>query len=225
MPYEPISVSNVALLKNVLLSAPLEKDISINLQAIGLRFHANQVSISEKSATFEEMTETYFMFEDSTTVLSINNRCYSVFFNIGEWGYDTRIPGSHICLGTTPLKFGSGYFCQLELSQSFQDDHHIYIVKNISKLAGQGAISRLNHGLGANKVQKHQRRLQLKEKLSYPSISNEQNEWLCLCQIRIDDLKSVDKHSEILCNFMKAFLKYAFTIEEIIACNEEQCLL
>ncbi len=217
MPYSPISKSNLSLLKNILLYATLEKEILIKVEKLGLVFKANKLSVAEPSGEYEEMNETCFMLDDSTDVLTVEGRFYSVFYNVGEWGYETRIPASHVCLGTRPLKFGSDYFCQLELSQSLQDDENIYIVKNISKLAGEGAISRLNNGLGKNRVQKHKRRLLLKEKKGYKSIIYENNEWLSLSSVNIADLKNEDEKSKVLCGLMSDFLEYAFAIEEIIS--------
>lgn len=217
MAYQLIDIARAVLIKNVLLNTELREEIRIEVPSLDLSFQANAVSITEPSSKFEAMEEAYFMKDESVESLYVENRKYSVFFSIGEWGYETRLPASHICLGTTPIKFGSAYFSQLELSQALEDEHSIYIVKNLSKLAGEGAISRLNHGLGADKLTKHERRSQLKQKFGGNVISVEKQEWLILCKINKLDLVNEEKYSDILRQFMYAFVKYAFTIEEIIS--------
>ena len=138
-------------------------------------------------------------------------------FNLGEWGYKTRIPKSHLVLGTNPIKFGSDYFCQIELSQAVEDEENIYIIKNISKLAGEGAISRLNNGLGNDKARKHKRREELIERLNLEVISYDDNDWCCVYKIEKDKLNNKAYYEDIFHEFMYSFLMYALTIESIIA--------
>lgn len=72
----------------------------------------------------------------------------------------------------------SDYFCQIELSKAVEDDKYIYIIKNITKLAGNGAISRLNNGLGKDRDRKHQRREELVNRLNADVISYNNNDWI-----------------------------------------------
>ena len=217
MSYQLINAVKVAEIKNILLNSSLREAIHIEVSALDLCFRANALSITEPSSRFDAMEEVYLMNGESVETLCVKNRKYEVFFCIGDWGYETRLPYSHICLGTNPIKFGSAYFAQLELSYSLEDAHSIYIVKNISKLAGKGAISRLNKGLGADKPQKRERRSQLRKKLGGELISFERHDWLSLCKINKMDLANEEKHSDILHHLMQSVLRYAFTVEEIIS--------
>ena len=127
---ELVSAANVDRLRNILLNAQLERSIYVEIPSMKLKVDLNAISTSEQNdEVSSDMKKTYFMKNEDTTIMSIQNRKYEIFYNFGEWGYDTRIPKSHICLGTTPIKFGSDYFAQIELSQALEDDLKIYIVK------------------------------------------------------------------------------------------------
>lgn len=84
-------------------------------------------------------------------VLEYKNKLYEIFINFGEWGYKTRLKNTHITVGSS--KFHE-YSFQLELSQAVRDDKYVYIIKNISNLAGNGALVRLYRGLGKDRVKK-----------------------------------------------------------------------
>src|SRR5690625_2738276 len=155
MGYELISINNCNIIRGILKDTSLNRNIEISVHNLELDLTVDSVSITMEDEDFIDMEKIYFMFEESTSVLKIKNREYEMFFNLGEWGSkERRIPKSHLVLGTNPIKFGSDYFCQIELSQAVEDKDWIYIIKNITKLAGEGAISRLNNGLGKDKGKK-----------------------------------------------------------------------
>jgi len=212
---ELINASNNERIKDILLNTQLVRPICVEVPSMQLKIEFDGVSTSEPNDIYD-MKQTYFIKGEETKVMSVKERTYEMFFNLGEWGYSTRIPNSHICLGTTPIKFGSDYFAQLELSQALEDGSKIYIVKNISKLAGEGAISRINKGLGKNKDDKHQRRKELVKSLDKKVINFDKQEWMCLIEINKADLFEDEKAGDIINDFMENFIEYALKIEEMI---------
>ena len=124
----------------------------------------------------------------------------------------------HIVLGTT-YNFGStkAYFSQLELSQALEDDNSIYIVKNITKLSGEGAITRINSGLKDNRERKIERRMELINRLDGKTIPFNKSEWLIITEINKKDLELEENHNEIFFRLIKDFINYSFSIEDIIA--------
>lgn len=217
MEYNLVSVRNVKAIKDILLSNNISRPIDLRYDHLKLYFHSDRLSIPQKSSNFgDKMDEVFFLNSDTSKVLTVNHRKYEVFINIGEWGYDTRIPSSHLCLGTRPVKYGSKYFSQLELSQALEDETYIYIVKNISKLSGEGSISRLNHGLYSDKQLKYKRRDKLVNLLNGQVISFDNQEWLNICKILKSDLKKKKKYDKILCDILSSFIYYAFSVEYII---------
>lgn len=82
-------------------------------------------------------------------------------------------------MGSNYSKLGK-FFAQLELSQSLEDDNYLYVVKNISKLLGEGAISRTNNGLKSDKEKKYKRRNRLVTLLDSKVIEYDNNEWMVI---------------------------------------------
>ena len=208
-----IDEDNVNKFKNILLNAPLVTDINVDLPKAKLKI--NSVSETYTSERFDGMDEILFYGEDdSIEVLKVKGQKYQMFLGIGPWGTDERFPNSHITLGSTYNKFGE-FFSQIELSQSLEDEKRIYIVKNISKLAGQGAISRLNNGLKKDKEAKHRRRDILVEQFGGEVLRFDCDDWLSICSIDKDELED-ETNSEVLFKFLNSFLNYSLLIEEII---------
>ncbi|MCK8817168.1 hypothetical protein MWH28_07315 [Natroniella sulfidigena] len=216
MNYELLSIDNAERIKNLLLNTPLVRPIEIEVEKIKLVLEVDGISMSIKSKHFKNMNEVYFMKDNATQVLQIKDKKYNLFYNIGEWGYETRIPNAHICLGTNYSKFGE-YFSQLELSQAVEDEDFIYIIKKLSKLAGKGAMARLNNNLGNNKEMKYERRNMLVQKFRGKVINYNSQDWLCIDKISITELNKKSKEEEILYSILYNFLKYSLCIEEIIS--------
>ena len=158
------------------------------------------------------MNEFYLYNDGEDYPLCVGKKKYSTFLNINNRADINHI---HIFLGTNPARFNSKYFSQIELSDSLEDRVYIYIVKNISKLAGEGSIARLNKGLDS-KDAKIARRITLKKEFGKSTIQYNNNEWLVLCRIKKIDLINTNKHEEILYDILYNFLRYAFLIEDII---------
>lgn len=216
MTYKLINEMEANKIKDILLKTPLNCHINISIPQLKLNLEIDSVSETNDSTIFSEMEEVFFMKEESTKVLRIENKEYELFYNIGEWGTYREIEGGHICLGTKPVTFGSRYFAQVELSQAVKDSDNIYIIKNITKMAGEGAVVRINSGLGTDKVMKLKRRQQLAEGFEGKIIQVFDNEWLCISIIKIKDLDKESKRQLIMNQFMESFLRYAFLVESII---------
>ena len=173
----------VESIKDILVKSILSETIEIKLPVLAGEFSAVNVSELEEWEEFPTMQKSYFLqADDEINTLKIKNRNYQVFYALGDWGYDVRVPNAHMCLAVEPKHFQSVYFSQMELSQMLEDKDSLYIVKNISKLAGEGASSRLNKG-AANRTEKLMRRQILKKRLGWDSLEFENHEWLILCKI------------------------------------------
>ena len=140
--------------------------------------------------------------------------------NIGRWGdYKYNIENIHLALGTTTNKFGSWkeYFSQIEISQALEDENYIYIVKNITDLAGKGCISRINTGLKNDKGKKYERRTRLVNRLNSEVLVHNTKDCMVISKINKEDLQNNDKFNSICYKLIKDIINYSFTIEDIIA--------
>lgn len=221
---ELITIDNANKIKQILLNNYIEgKTINLSYPSIKTEINISNVSENEASKTFMDRSMQEMSFineeeEENIYCMKINNRNHQIYLNIGDWGYNYRIPNMHIVLGTT-YNFGStkAYFSQLELSQALEDDNSIYIVKNITKISGEGAISRINSGLKDNRERKIERRMELINRLDAKTIPFNKSEWLIITEINKKDLELEENHNEIFFRFIKDFINYSFSIEDIIA--------
>ena len=208
------------LIKKIVMQSNIDKSIELRYDSLDIKVIINSISNIVNSQRFQDMDER-FLINKNKSSLKIKKKEYDLFLNIGDWGYEYRIPDVHLCLGSSYRKLGE-FFAQLELSQALEDDEYIYIIKNISKLAGEGAISRINNGLKSNKERKHIRRSILVQALDSEVIEFDNHEWMVICRIPKQNLKK-ENYSEIAYNFIKSFVNYAFTIEEIVANDTIKC--
>ena len=93
------------------------------------------------------------------------------------------------------------------------------MVKNLFKLAGYGSIARLNRGLKF-KQEKIKRRYELLNLLNADTIIFNKEEWIVVSKISKQDLKEKN-YQHILYEFLKDFLNYSLTIEQIIIDAED----
>ena len=221
---ELITIDNANKIKQILLNNYIEgKTINLSYPSIKTEINISNVSENEASKTFMDRSMQEMSFineeeEENIYCMKINNRNHQIYLNIGDWGYNYRIPNMHIVLGTT-YNFGStkAYFSQLELSQALEDDNSIYIVKNITKLSGEGAITRINSGLKDNRERNIERRMELINRLDGKTIPFNKSEWLIITEINKKDLELEENHNEIFFRLIKDFINYSFSIEDIIA--------
>lgn len=206
---------NARKLKKMLLKDTINEEIELNLNKLNAHIKIDSLAETEVNGTMNDIYLLNDQIDENKLCVTINDRKYNLFLSIGDWGYDYRINDVHIVLGTN-YTFGK-FFSQLELSQALEDDKYIYIIKNLTKLAGEGAISRLNKGLGSDKEAKRKRRAKLVEKLNFDVINYDNNDWICIAKIDKEELENEENNSNILYDFLNNFIKYSFTIEEIIA--------
>lgn len=164
--YHLLSVDNAEKMKAIILNTQLIDEIIITKDNSNIQLMINKVSERHIDKNWGD-EEFYFENDKSDCPLIVNNKSYWISMKVGWWRDTYRIPNVHLILGTNCSKFGSGclYFSQLEFSQALEDDEFIYIVKNISILAGEGSILRLNSGL-KDRDKKIERRNKLVERLS-----------------------------------------------------------
>ena len=209
--YREITLKNAYKIKYILKVAPLEKNIELKYKSIDASIHIKY--ISENIEIGEDGYCMNFLYEDQNKeCLSIKGKQYELRMGVCDWGTDTRIKSGHIYLGSEAF---NNYFAQVELSHAIEDENYIYIVKNISKLAGEGAIYRLNKN-AEDKNDKYMRREILIDKLKSEVIEYKNSRWIVVNKILKSDLNDENKYADIIYDFVLNFLKYAFCIEEII---------
>ena len=215
-----ISIDNVEKVKTMLLNNCFDsKHLNLHFKNVDIKLKISNVSINEDvSVNKNSLKKIYFLDEqreDNVYCMTVSKKQYKLFLEIGHWSDKYRVDDSHIILGTN-YKLGD-HFVELELSQALEDNKNIYITKNISRLAGEGAISRINSGLKNDRARKIERRNMLVSKLNSEVISFENNELICINKIKKYDLDKPEKCDKIFFEFMKDLINYAFTIEEIVA--------
>ena len=220
---DKITIENAEKIKWILLNNYLDNtSINLKYESINTTINIDGITETEESEIFYDRDMVMFSFvngdqEGNLLCMQVNNKKHQLYMNIGDWSYKYDIPNMHIVLGTSSSKFGAKeFFSQLEISQALEDENYIYLVKNISKLAGEGSISRLNNGL-KDKSLKHERRNMLVNELNTTTIKYADNEWMVVSKINKEDLEMGEKYNDIFYSIIKDILNYSFTIEDIIA--------
>lgn len=211
--YELINQDEADRIKEILESECLCKPIEIEVD----EYKLNVDNVSETIETTHhqpyEMKEFYLLNNDfNDGVLKYKHRLYEAFVNVGEWGYETRLKNTHITLGSD--RFHD--FCfQLELSQAIKDENYIYIAKNITSMAGPGAICRLYRGLKSDKAKKLMRQQQFIERYGNELIRYKNKDWIVISKIGVNDLHDDVKAPEIFYNLIKNMFFAMISVESI----------
>ena len=212
--FELITQSEADRIIQILNETGLKEDINIEVLNGKYKINAFNITESFKTERYEyDMDEFYLM--DKTNkydVLEYKNKLYEVFVNLGEWAYKTELKNSHITVGSS--KFHD-YSFQLELSQAIKDKENLYIVKNITNLAGNGALVRLYRGLGKDRAEKENRRQRFIEEFNSRILKYEGKEWIVISKILLDDLFDDNKNEEIFYNLLNSILKAMLLVEGI----------
>ena len=212
--YELITQNEANRIKQILNETGLKEDINIEVLDGKYKINAFDITESYKSEHHGyNMNEFYLMDNHNKyNVLEYKNKLYEVFVNFGEWAYKTRLNNTHITAGSS--KFHD-YSFQLELSQAIKDKENLYIVKNISNLAGNGALVRLYRGLGKDRAKKENRRQRFIEEFNSRILKYEGKEWIVISKILLDDLFDDNKNEEIFYNLLNSILKAMLLVEGI----------
>ena len=212
--YELITQSEADRIIQILNETRLKEDI--NIEVLDGKYKINAFNITESYKSEHHgynMNEFYLMDNHNKyNVLEYKNKLYEVFVNFGEWAYKTRLNNTHITAGSS--KFHD-YSFQLELSQAIKDKENLYIVKNISNLAGNGALVRLYRGLGKDRAKKENRRQRFIEEFNSRILKYEGKEWIVISKILLDDLFDDNKNEEIFYNLLNSILKAMLLVEGI----------
>ena len=212
--YELITQSEADRIIQILNETRLKEDINIEVLDGKYKINAFDITESYKSEHHGyNMNEFYLMDNHNKyNVLEYKNKLYEVFVNFGEWAYKTRLNNTHITAGSS--KFHD-YSFQLELSQAIKDKENLYIVKNITNLAGNGALVRLYRGLGKDRAKKENRRQRFIEEFNSRILKYEGKEWIVISKILLDDLFDDNKNEEIFYDLLISILKAMLLVEGI----------
>ena len=212
--FELITQSEADRIIQILNETRLKEDINIEVLDGKYKINAFDITESYKSEHYgDNMNEFYLMDNHNKyNVLEYKNKLYEVFVNFGEWGYKTRLNNTHITVGSSK---SHDYSFQLELSQAIKDKENLYIVKNISNLAGNGALVRLYRGLGKDRAKKENRRQRFIEEFNSRILKYEGKEWIVISKILLDDLFDDNKNEEIFYDLLISILKAMLLVEGI----------
>ena len=212
--FELITQSEADRIIQILNETRLKEDI--NIEVLDGKYKINAFDITESYKSEHQgynMNEFYLMDNHNKyNVLEYKNKLYEVFVNFGEWAYKTRLNNTHITAGSSKLH---DYSFQLELSQAIKDKENLYIVKNITNLAGSGALVRLYRGLGKDRTKKENRRQRFIEEFNSRILKYEGKEWIVISKILLDDLFDDNKNEEIFYNLLNSILKAMLLVEGI----------
>ena len=212
--YELITQNEANRIKQILNETGLKEDINIEVLNGKYKINAFNITESYKSEHYGyNMNEFYLMDNHNKyNVLGYKNKLYEVFVNFGKWGYKTRLNNTHITVGSSK---SHDYSFQLELSQAIKDKENLYIVKNISNLAGNGALVRLYRGLGKDRAKKEKRRERFVEEFNSEILKYEGKEWIVISKISLKDLFDDNKGKDIFYDLLISILKAMLLVEGI----------
>ena len=212
--YELITQNEANRIKQILNETGLKEDINIEVLNGKYKINAFNITESYKSEHYGyNMNEFYLMDNHNKyNVLEYKNKLHEVFVNFGKWGYKTRLNNTHITVGSSK---SNDYSFQLELSQAIKDKENLYIVKNISNLAGNGALVRLYRGLGKDRAKKEKRRERFVEEFNSEILKYEGKEWIVISKISLKDLFDDNKGKDIFYDLLISILKAMLLVEGI----------
>ena len=149
--------------------------------------------------------------DEEPHVLKYRNSIGECFVHYGEWAYYTRLREAHITVGCSK----HNYNFQIELSQAITDENHIYIVKNISNLAGKGALVRLYRNLKDDRASKEKRKQKFIEDFNSKIIPYKRKDWIVISTIKKEDLYNDEKSKNIMQDILSNILKAMLLVEVI----------
>ena len=212
--YNLITQREADRIKDILNETRLKDEINIEVLDGKYKINAFDITTRYKSEHHGyDMNEFYLMDNnDKYDVLEYKNKLYEVFVNFGEWAYKTRLNNTHITIGSP--KFHE-YSFQLELSQAIKDEENLYIVKNITNLAGKGALVRLYRDLGKDRAKKEKRRERFIKEINSEILEHKGKEWIVISKISLKNLFDDNKSEDIFFDLLKSILRAMLLVEGI----------
>lgn len=212
--YELLKQEEADRIKFILETSQLLEPIQYNFLDGKYSLNVFDISESYDASEFYERNMRGFNLlnkDENQNVLKYRNSIGECFVHYGEWAYDTRLREAHITVGCSK----HNYNFQLELSQAITDENYIYIIKNISNLAGKGAMVRLYRNLKDDRASKEKRKQKFIEDFNSQNISYEGKDWIVISKIKKEDLYNDEKSKEIMQNILSNILKAMLLVEVI----------
>lgn len=216
--YKCIEESDVFKIREIILEAELCKSINIELGKFKLT--VDKAEDIHNTTHWENSSKDEFYLltkDDERGVLEYKGKKYDVFINVGNWPRYAKYIFAHIALGSS--KFDKQCF-QIELSQAVKKDGYIYIIKNITNMAREGAICRLYNGLGSNRSEKINRQNKFIEELNGKQnkeiIKHKNKDWIVISKISCKELNDKNNYDKLLYNLLYDLLYAMLVVEDII---------
>lgn len=217
--YEEASESTVKEIRRLLKQQNLNKNINIKYDNIELEVNFNNLSKYYPSKKLRS-----FYMDDDINAIRFENKPVMLYMYIGHWSNNNnaRIKNSHISIYTNSSKIGGERFFQIELSDCIEDDKYVYILKNISKNAGNGAISRLNkYSYPTTEREKRnndlrERREELIRRTYSEVINYNNNDWICIYKFDKEKLFKLSYHEELFNECIESIIAFTFSMESIV---------
>lgn len=215
-----INNENVQKVKKILIEENLKDNIIIEKDKLELQLGIDELTMAMEASylgsCYFRMFGRSFKYNNDVENMKIKDKVYRMFMCVGPWKKQNKECESYVVLGANYKQFGND-FSEFDLSDCLEDNEYIYIVKNLSKLAGSSAITRLNKGIKSDRDKKYERRRMLVSQLNFETLDYDKSEWLCIAKINKSELENKEKYNEILRNFLNNFIEYSLKVEEIIS--------
>lgn len=135
--------------------------------------------------------------------------------SVGRWSDNARLEDAHVVLDSSLIP---DRFAQLEFSTCLTDGARVLIVKNLTDLAGRGAITRINTG-AKNRHEKVARRKRLVEALDADVVEWNGKEWLVVFGLRLSQARK--RSQRVFAEALRSFLRYAGEVEAQTRSSEQ----
>src|SRR5438876_8338220 len=89
-------------LKFLLLNGALSRPLRLEFPDIGVSIACDAATLVKSSSRFRDrrMSERELVAPNGQGAFVIHEKHAALFVNVGEWGYETRLRDTHVCIGT-----------------------------------------------------------------------------------------------------------------------------
>ena len=196
----------IEIIENTALYKPIELKIG--------KYEIHASYVGETIKLYDDLNKISFLnSKEEIDVLNRNNKFYNLFLNVGQWKLDTRLHHAHITVGSSGIH---QYCFQIELSPSVESKDYIYILKNVTNLAGEGTIQRL-FSRSISKEEKYERLGLFLQEFGNETITVNEKEWVVVSKIKKDELYKDDEDvtTKIFYDLMYNTLRAMLIVESI----------